>query len=114
MAIYEVFGEKDIGSKVLILEKFYGAVDAVDAIAKLIDKYSISKDKREVKITEFRVWGTSRGKGNPEGRKGNPKFDPNTLCNCHSSPLWKCPKILPAKVSVTFDGINFPTGVEEK
>jgi len=104
MAIYEVEGKKIIGSKILILGWFYDAVDALDAIPKIIDYYSNSKDKGTVFITKLGVWGTSN-------RKGTSEFDPNTLCNCHSSPLWKCPKILPAKVSVTFDGINFPVGV---
>jgi len=108
MAIYEVFGEKDIGSKVLILEKFYGAVDAVDAIAKLIDYYSSSKDKGKVTITELRVWGTSGT--DSDGRVGHPKYDPNTLCDCHSSPLWKCPKVLPPTVSIASDGISFTAG----
>lgn len=110
MAIYEVFGVKDIGHKVLDIERFYGAVDAVDAIAKLIDYYSSSKDKGKVTITELRVWGTS-GTDSKWGRVGHSKYDPNMLCDCHSSPLWKCPKVLPPTVSVKSDGISFPVGV---
>ena len=104
MAIYEVFGIKDVGHKVLDIERVYGAKDAVDAIKKLIEIYSSSKEKGEVNITELRVWGTSN-------RKGTSEFDPNMLCECHSSPLWKCSAVLPATVSVKSDGISFLAGV---
>jgi len=108
MAIYEVFGVKDIGHKVLDIERFYGAKDAVDAVKKMIKIYSSSKDKGKVTITELRVWGTSGT--DSDGRVGHPTYDPNTLCDCHSSPLWKCPKVLPPTVSIASDGISFTAG----
>jgi len=101
MAIYEVEGWKSNGSKILSLERFYDAVDAVDAITKIIAHYSTSKDKGTVRITKLGVWGT---------RVGTPEYDPNTLCDCHSSPLWKCPKVLPPTVSIASDGISFTVG----
>ena len=104
MAIYEVFGKKDLGHKVLDIEKVFSAIGAVDAITKIISYYSDSGDKGEVNISELRVWGS-------ESRKGTSEFDPNILCECHSSPLWKCSAVLPATVSVKSDGISFLAGV---
>jgi len=100
MAIYEVFGVMDIGSRVLTLGRVFGAENAVHAIEKIIDYYATDKYKGEVTITELRVWGG-------RGRVGTPEYDPNTLCGCHSSPLWKCSDILPPTVSITSDGISF-------
>jgi len=110
MAIYEVEGKKVSGSKILSLERVYDAPSALDAIAKIIDYYSNSKDKGEVTITKLLVWGTS-GTDSKWGRVGTPEYDPNTLCDCHTSPLWKCPKVLPSTVSVDSSGISFTSGV---
>ena len=103
MTIYEVFGTKDIGSKILSLGRVFSAKDAKDAIAKAIAKYGTDKIKGEIKITDLRVWGTS-------DKEETSKLDPNTLCACHSTILWKCSNLLPPTVSVTSDGIKFVTG----
>ena len=109
MAIYEVEGKKINGSKILSLERVYDATSALDAIAKIIDHYSNSKDEGTVWITKLGVWGTS-GTDSKWGRVGTPEFDPNTLCDCHSSPLWKCSTVLPPTVFVTSDGISVTVG----
>ena len=109
MAIYEVVGTKISGSKILSLERVYNATSALDAIAKIIDHYSNSEDNGEVNITELRVWGTS-GTDSIWGRVGTPEFDPNTLCECYSSPLWTCSTVLPPTVFVTSNGISFTVG----
>tara|TARA_B100000949_G_C14094619_1_gene371458 strand:+ start:50 stop:376 length:327 start_codon:yes stop_codon:yes gene_type:complete len=108
MAIYEVEGKKILGSKVLSLERVYGAKNAVDAITKLLA--SFSKDSGDIKITALKVWGTS-GTDSKWGRVGTSKYDPNTLCACHSGPLWKCSTVLPSTVSIESDGISFTAGV---
>jgi|TARA_R110000824_G_scaffold52052_10_gene144729 hypothetical protein len=104
MAIYEVGVLENIGSKVKTLERVYSAKNALNAISKMLSYYSNSSDSGNVTITKLTVWGG-------HGREGTPEYDPNILCECHSSPLWKCSKVLPETVSVESDGISFLVGV---
>ena len=101
MAIYEVEGWRSNGSESLSLERFYDAVDAVDAVTNIIAYYSNSTDKGTVWITKLGVWGT---------RVGTPEYDPNTLCDCHSSPLWRCYNVVPSNVVIMSDKIGFTVG----
>jgi hypothetical protein len=96
--IYEVEGTLAFQSEIHRIERIYGADAALDAIAKLISKYSAYKD--EIKTTSLNVCG------GPE-RKGITEYDPDTSCKYHSDALWRCMTISPPTVVVEPDGIGF-------
>ena len=100
MTIYEVFGTVLHGdkSKNPSVGRVLEAENALGAIEEILSFYTgRPSDRGSVKITELRVWSHLE--------EGVPEYDPNTLCECHSSLLWKCSSILPPTVSIESDGI---------
>jgi len=96
--IYEVAGISKLGSKIIPVEKIFGAKDSSDAVRKLSGVFS--KNKGKVTITSLGVWGGS-------GRKNVKGYDPNLPCDCHKAPLWKCVSLLPTTASVSENGVSF-------
>jgi len=96
--IYEIEGTLAFQSKIHRIERIYGADAPLDAIAKLISKYSDYKDG--IKTTSLNVCGGSE-------RKDITAYDPDTRCKCHSDALWRCMTILRPTVVVEPDGIGF-------